>query len=108
MIYGNQVDLSLLVSQVGVTIADKPVGHGLHQVLADAVVRVVDAVGVAAEPLPREPPHGRSASQAVVQAGRRTQQQQQQIAVHGVGGWLSASDDFRADRELYRAGTRRG
>ena len=60
---------NLLVSQVGVPIADKPVGHGLHQVLADAAVRVVDAVSVAAEPLPREPAHGRGAHQAVVQAG---------------------------------------
>ena len=39
--------------------------------LPDTVVRVVDAVCVAPEPLPGEPSHGRRDREAVVQARRR-------------------------------------
>ena len=43
---------------------------------ADAIVRIVDAVGVATKPLPGQPTHGRGPGEAVFEAERRVQPQQ--------------------------------
>ena len=44
----------------------KPCAFAISAALPDAVVRVVDAVRVAAEPLPRQPAHGRRPGEAVL------------------------------------------
>ena len=44
----------------------KPCAFAISAALPDAVVRVVDAVRVAPEPLPRQPAHGRRPGEAVL------------------------------------------
>lgn len=52
--------------------------HFLVSALPDAVVGVVFAVGIAPEPLPGEPSHGRRPGESVVQSRARAHQQHHQ------------------------------
>ena len=55
-----------VIAHVPVSPGDQHVRHLLEQVLPDAELGVVVAVGVAPEPLPGQPSHGWSSRQAIV------------------------------------------
>ena len=56
-----------IVTGVEVALGDHEIGHLHEQFFPDTIIRIVLAVDVAAESLPGQPSHGRSACQSVLQ-----------------------------------------
>ena len=107
------VDVDVLIADRRIPVRCQVVGHGHVQPLADAVVRVVGAVDVAAVALPAQPAHGRSESETVVESGHvqhgrqgNEQQRRQSGEVQGGahGGRIHKVREERCDETITQQG----
>ena len=97
------VDVDVLVAHGRVAVGRHAVGHCLVEGLGDAVQRVRVAVDVAAVALPREPAHGRSEGQAVVErVGGGGQQSEEDEGEEEAGEHLARSREEQRCRSVNR------